>query len=179
MEIFLKNKLLKRTVITLIILNFISIGAFIWKGFFATPIDTLNQQKSEDRDNQENKRDVLEILRKELDLTENQMEQMQKLREDFSRNEKKLKETIRSQRDSMNILMFNKNIDEEKVMTLVKRISENEYKMELMRLEQAKGFRTICTERQLEKFEDLVKEIRDYFKPDKPKNKKSTTNKSN
>ena len=48
---------------------------------------------------------------------------------------------------------------------LAKRVSEYEYKMELLRYEQAQQFKSICTPEQREKFEALVKEIRDYFKP--------------
>ena len=70
----------------------------------------------------------------------------------------------------MNAAMFNKTIDEETVKALAQRISDNDYEMEMMRFEQAKEFKSICNDEQLEKFEGLVKEIRDYFKPEeKPK----------
>lgn len=38
--------------------------------------------------------------------------------------------------------------------------------MELLRFEQAKELKSICNDKQQEKFEKLVKEIRDYFRPD-------------
>lgn len=38
--------------------------------------------------------------------------------------------------------------------------------MELLRFEQAKEMKLICNAEQQEKFEKLVKEIRDYFRPD-------------
>lgn len=173
MEVFSKNKLLLKSVIVLIVLNLITIGAFIWKGFLSRPENSLARQNAGENGAPENRKDVLKILQKELLLTEDQLSKMQELRENFLKNEKDLKETIRSQRDSMNTLMFNKNFDDIKVTEIAKRISENEYKMELMRLEQAKGFRLICTEKQLEKFQDLVKEIKDYFKPGDPKNKRN------
>jgi ribosome biogenesis GTPase A len=68
--------------------------------------------------------------------------------------------------------MFNKSINDTLILSLAKRVSQNEYKMELLRFEQAKKFKTLCTPEQLEKFNDLVIEIRDYFKPEKePKRK--------
>ena len=41
----------------------------------------------------------------------------------------------------------------------------------MSRYEQAKELKKICTPEQMEKFETLVLEIRDYFKPDKPTKK--------
>ena len=75
-------------------------------------------------------------------------------------------DAVRNERDSMNTVMFNKNNNEELVKSLAKRISDNEYQMELLRFDQAKEFKSICTPEQLEKFEGLIKEIRDYFRPD-------------
>ena len=76
---------------------------------------------------------------------------------------------IRSERDSMNLQMFNINTNEEKLKQLALNVSQNEYKMELLRIEQARQLKSICTPKQLEKFSSLVKEIRDYFKPqDRP-----------
>jgi Spy/CpxP family protein refolding chaperone len=67
----------------------------------------------------------------------------------------------------MNALMFNKLTDEAVVKALARGIAESEYQMELLRLEQAQNLKAICTPEQLEQFEALVKEIRDYFKPNK------------
>ena len=62
--------------------------------------------------------------------------------------------------------MFNKNTDETKIKLLAKQIADAEYQMELLRFEQAKELKLICNAEQQEKFEKLVKEIRDYFRPD-------------
>jgi len=44
--------------------------------------------------------------------------------------------------------------------------------MELLRFDQAQSLKLICTPKQLEKFEGLIIEIRDFFKQDeKPKRK--------
>ena len=44
--------------------------------------------------------------------------------------------------------------------------------MEFIRIAQAKELKSICNKEQLQKFETLVKEIRDYFRPDNQPNQK-------
>jgi Spy/CpxP family protein refolding chaperone len=162
MDIFSQKKLLLRIVIILVVLNLFSISAFLWKEFFHKP---PHPPKTE------GKRDVSSILMEDLNLTDIQAEQIKNLRTAYFAKEKNLETAIREERDSMNEVMFNKTTDEEIVKDLAKRIAANDYEMELMRFEQAKEFKSICTMEQLEKFEGLVLEIRDYFKPDNPPKK--------
>ena len=114
----------------------------------------------------ENNRDVAQVLQKELNLKPEQVEKIRKLRSDFFAKEKELSKNIRSARDSMNFIMFNKATNDEQVKYLAKKIADNEFVMELLRYEQAKQFKSICTPQQLKKFEGLIREIRDYFKPE-------------
>jgi hypothetical protein len=72
----------------------------------------------------------------------------------------------------MNAIMFNKVSDENYLKQLAHRIAGNQEAMELLRIEQAKELKTICNEEQQAKFENLVKEIRDYFRPDNRPNQK-------
>lgn len=114
-----------------------------------------------------NMNEVFGVLKDELQLNATQIEQLKSLREDFFMKESKLAKTIKSQRDSMNELMFNAQTDTLLVKSIAKRVSDNEYKMEMLRFEQAKTLKTICTPAQMKKFESLVIDIRDYFKPRK------------
>lgn len=114
-----------------------------------------------------NMNEVFGVLKGELQLNATQIEQLKTLREDFFMKESKLAKTIKSQRDSMNELMFNAQTDTFLVKAVAKRVSENELKMEMLRFEQAKTLKTICTPAQMKKFESLVIDIRDYFKPRK------------
>lgn len=167
MDIFTQKKLLVRIVIILTALNLFSIGIFLWKDIFRKPPRVeLFQTRSNDY------RDVSAVLEKELRLTEKQSGQLRKLRSGFFDKEKSLVATIRAERDSMNTAMFSKVTDTALVKSLARSIAENEYEMEILRFEQAQGFKSLCTPEQLEKFEELVLEIRDYFKPDnKPERK--------
>ena len=113
----------------------------------------------------ENSPDIAAVLEKELHLTASQVVQIQALRADFFKKEVLLNATIRAKKDSMNELMFNKITDETLVKSLARSVAENEYLMELLRIEQAKSLKTICTPEQLEQFGKLVIEIRDYFRP--------------
>lgn len=175
MEIFKQNKLLKITIILLVLFNIITISTIVWKDLIKKPPLRKNEKRelNKNPDIKENK-DVSAILKEELSLTENQAKQIKKLRMEFFEKERVLAFKIREGRDSMNMLMYNKITDEEQIKSIAKRITENEYNMELLRYEQSKGFKSICTPEQLEKFEKLVKEIRDYFKPEdlSGKNKK-------
>jgi Spy/CpxP family protein refolding chaperone len=157
MEIFSQNKLLIRCVIFLALLNVFSISIFWWKESHQGP---LLFPRNEDY------HDVSGVLQRELNLTPEQTEQIKKLRSDFFEKETTLTATIRSERDSMNQLMFNKDTDAELVKAIARRVADNEYQMELYRFEQAQRLKSICTPEQLQKFNGLVKEIRDYFRPD-------------
>ena len=162
MDIFLQKKFFVITIIILVLLNLTLMLFFMLR-------NTGSQQEPAQVQNQiqkENKNDVAQVLEKELDLKPEQVEQIRKLRSDFFEKEKKLTKNIRSARDSMNLIMFNKSTNDEQIKLLAKKIADNEYTMELLRYEQAKQFKSICSPEQLKKFENLVRGIRDYFKPD-------------
>jgi len=161
MDIFTKNRILIRIVIVLIILNCGLLGILIWREI-AQP-----GPKEKPRHN-----DVTEILRSELQLSNGQVKEFERIREEFFSKEKVLEGKIRDARDSINVEMFNKEINDELVIKLAHGISENEFNMEMLRLEQAKQLKKICSPKQMEKFESLVLEIRDYFQPEPPQKKK-------
>lgn len=161
MDIFTQNKSLSRIIVFLIILNLTLIGIFIWREFGTQGHLEKPPHKK-----------ITEILSSELKLSDKQVLEFERIREDFFLKEKQLETSIREARDLMNVEMFNKDINESLVKDLAERISEYEYNMEMLRLEQAKELKKICTPKQLEKFEFLVIEIRDYFQPEPQKKKK-------
>ena len=163
MDIFSEKKILIRIILLLIALNLCMLGFFIRKEFFQRP-PRPDQPK-------ENK-NVSAILEEKLDLNRDQVDQIRRMRASFFEREKIISESIRNERDSMNSVMFNKTTDETLVKSMAKRIADNEYKMEILRYEQAKELKTVCTPEQLEKLESLILDIRDYFKPEnQPKRK--------
>jgi protein CpxP len=157
MDIFTQKKFLMRIVILLTVLNLILITAVVWKDYIRKPPRQMNQNDS---------RDVSEILKRDLRLSEKQVEQIRNLRSVYFDKEKALSEAIRGERDSINSSMFSSNTNSELVHILARRVAENEYKMELLRFEQAEELKAICTPEQLQKFEGLILEIRDYFRND-------------
>lgn len=159
MDIFLRYKFLLRIVALLLLLNLFCIG-YLWSG------------KKDSGDRRPPKRPIEEvtaILKEELHLTEKQAQDLKKIREDFFNKEEPLSKLIRAKRDSMNVEMFNENTDTTLVKEIAARVADNEYKMELFRLEQSQQLKTICTPEQLKKFQDMVIDIRDYFQPQKNK----------
>lgn len=168
MDIFTQKKLLIRIIILLVTLNLILIALVVWKDYFRKPPPQMNQNDF---------RDVSEILKKDLKLSDKQVEQIRDLRSVYFEKERVLSEAIKSERDSMNSSMFSNNTSHELINSLARRVAENEYKMELLRFEQAKELKAICTPEQLQKFEGLILEIRDYFRNDNKPEKKKNDNK--
>jgi periplasmic protein CpxP/Spy len=180
MDIFTQKKLLVRIVILLTVLNIGLIGIFLWKDFFNRPPRPLNK-RADAVANINETRDVSRILERELKLSKEQVDQVRKIRSDYFEKEKELETSIRSVRDSMNSIMFVANTNEEIVRSLAKRVADNEFKMEMLRFDQAKEFKSVCNPDQLEKFESLIREIRDYLRiENKPRqdNKPKQDNKS-
>jgi Spy/CpxP family protein refolding chaperone len=192
MDIFTQNKLLIRLIIGLALLNVASIGVFVWKDFIRPQRrealqDNRRPPRPDDEENRDirnppskdegngnmnrgtpqykSPQDVSKVLETELHLTPPQVAQLQALRADFFQKEQVLNKTIRIKKDSMNAMMFNATTDEAVVLSLARGVAEGEYQMELLRLEQAKTLKTICTPEQLARFNVLVIEIRDYFRP--------------
>jgi periplasmic protein CpxP/Spy len=163
MDIFTQKKLLIRIVILLVIMNLFLIGFFLFKDIFRKPPRQGNENEF---------RDVSDILKRELSLSKEQVDQIRVLRSSYFETEEALATVIKSERDSINMIMFNKSTNEELVRSLARRVADNDYKMELLRFEQAQKLKSICTPEQLEKFENLIIEIRDYFRRDnQPKRK--------
>jgi Spy/CpxP family protein refolding chaperone len=159
MDIFAKQKIFIRTIILLVVLNIALIGFFIFKEM-KPHHEPLLFPKNEEYN------DVSGILKKELNLTDNQVAQFDEIRKQNFEKQAALKEIIQVDKDAMNQEMFNKNSDETKIIQLAKKVSQNEYQIELLHFEQAKELKAVCNDEQLDKFQDLVIEIRDYFRLD-------------
>lgn len=158
MDIFNQKKVLTRIIIFLIFLNLVTISFFALK-------DSQHHEPLLFPKNEAYK-DVTNVLEKKLMLNDKQLKDFNSIRERYFEKELVLKQTIRNQKDSMNVEMFNKNTNEHLIKLLALKISENEYKMELLRYAQATELKAACTPEQQERFQNLVIEIRDYFRPD-------------
>jgi Spy/CpxP family protein refolding chaperone len=163
MDVFAQNKLLLRLVALLVVINLASLSVNAWLAFSRSPAKPPADHNAERLGG---------LLQEELQLSDAQAAQMKQLRLDFFAKEKVLGALIRSQRDSMNVHMFNKQTDTLLLQGLAHRISGNELKMEMLRIEQARELKKVCTPAQVEKFENLVLEIRDYFRPEPKPGKK-------
>lgn len=162
MDIFTQNKNLIRTVILLVALNLILMGFLAWKEF--------NHRPPRDEPplfpRHEEFHDVSGILKEKLNLSETQVVQIQKIRSDFFEKEQLLAMNTLNKKDSMNIEIYNERTDDKLLEKLSKDISEIDFEMNSLRIKQAKSLKAICTPEQQKKMEELVIEIRDYFRPD-------------
>ncbi len=158
MDIFYQKKLATRIIIFLILLNLVLLGFMVLKNGLSK--DPLLFPKNESY------HDVSGILKEELLLSPEQVNKIDNIRKSYFEKEIELKQQIKNAKDAMNEEMFSINTNESKIIVLAREISENEYKIELLRFNQAKELKSVCTKDQQKKFELLVKEIRDYFRPD-------------
>jgi Spy/CpxP family protein refolding chaperone len=157
MDIFTQKKFLIRIVILLTVLNLILITLLVLKNFAKNPDPGTTPTPS---------RDLSMVLKRELNLDDNQVKQIRELRKKYAEIEKTLEDAIKSERDSINAAMFNSNPDSGKIKNLARGVAENEYRMELLRFQQAEELKLICTPEQLQQFDRLIREIRDFFKND-------------
>lgn len=159
MDIFTQQKIFIRTIIILVALNIGLIGFLIFKEMKPRHEPLLFPRN-------EQYKDLTNILKKELNLSDTQVAQFDEIRKRNFKKQADLTLIMRNDKDAMNSEMFNKNTDEFKIRALAQQSSENEYKMEMLRFAQAKELKAVCNADQLNKFQDLVLEIRDYFRPD-------------
>jgi len=109
------------------------------------------------------------LLKDKLHLTGQQVTEINRIRDDFTQKEEKLILLIKAQRDSMNVSLFNETTDTVQLHRIARQLVENEYQMELYRIEQAQQFKNVCTKAQLKEFQSLVIDIRDFFQPQRKK----------
>jgi len=157
MDIFTRNKFLVRIIYILIFLNMLSIF-FLW---------SHKKEGANDRPLKRSKENSTSILKDKLHLTKEQETKIYMLRDNFAQKEESISQLIRSQRDSMNVVMFNADNDTTKLKEIARRVADNEYRMELCRITQAQQLKNICTDEQLKEFQHLVSNIRNFFQPQK------------
>lgn len=174
MNIFSQQKWLTRLVIILVVLNIAALCFIIWQNnkinaAFAKQNTTQQPEEKDNRPPKKSLEELTEILKQELNLTAEQVEQFKLIRQDFIDKEKQIRKKINAGRDSLNEEMFSNNVDTNLAKQISRGIAENEYQIQVYRIEQARQLAKICTPEQLNKFQDLVKEMRDYFKEPKKK----------
>jgi len=156
MDIFSQKKILISAVIVLLLFNLLLVGIL---GF------GLFRPKPQPQPRPVDETELAAVLKKELNLSEQQAEELRNIRTQFFQKEQIITGIIRSKRDSMNLLMFGDNANDTFLKQLAAGVSENEYNMELLRIDQAEKLRTICNGEQIKKLQKLVKEVRDYLRP--------------
>ena len=136
---------------------------------FESGINVLCIHTDADHRNDKEVNVIADLLKKELNLSETQTHQLEKIRTDFFEKEQVLAQDIKEKRDSMNMIMFNQDTNDTFIQLLAKLVADGEYQMELLRFQQAQSLKEICTMEQKKKIQYLVIEIRDYFRPEKRK----------
>lgn len=157
MDILTQKNMLLKLVLVLIVLNLLLLGYCGWKAMY--------HPQPQDRNQPVPQSELSELLKKELGLTPEQADSLKKIRADFFDQEIIISEETRKKRDSMNELMFHTNANDSLLKQLAAGVAANEYKMEVLRIEQAAKMRSLCKPDQLKKLNKLVKEVRDYLKP--------------
>lgn len=162
MDIFSQTRFLQRLVVLLVISNLL-IACFYWWRFNGHAQNTGKDPRPVKQ------QELPVLLQKELGLDDNQASGLKRIRASFFEKELVLSDSIRQLRDSMNQLMFSSTIHDPELEELGKAVSAYEYKMEMLRVEQAREVRSLCTPEQRIRLEKLIREIRDYLKPESGK----------
>jgi Spy/CpxP family protein refolding chaperone len=162
MDIFSQKRFLQRLVVLLIISNLLIAGFYWWR------FNGYGQNKGKDP-RPITQQELPSFLQKELGLNNTQASALKEIRASFFKKERVLSDSIRQLRDSMNQLMFGSTIHDPELEALGKAVSAYEYKMELLRIAQAREVRSLCTPEQQVRLEKLIREIRDYLKPESGK----------
>lgn len=156
MDIYTRNKMLTRLVLVLVLINVLALSFIWWQS---------RHRPGREKDVPDTGR-MVSLLREKLDLRDDQVQKLYSIREEFFGKEKILAAVIRAQRDSMNVLMFSERTDTVAVESIARRVAENEYAMEMLRLGQATLLQSVLDPEQSKKLNGLVREVRDFFKPD-------------
>ncbi len=188
MDLIQQNRSLMRGIWVLVIVNLGILGVILWnynrdlnhvddRVSASEDISIQERMKAQSSGQHELKRNeesvqLSDALAGKLQLSAEQCFRIEKLRSEYRIKERELATQIRAERDSMNAAMFHQSTSDALVRSLARRVADNEYTMEMLRYEQAQEFKRICTPEQAQKFEVLVREIRDYFRPSSRKVKR-------
>lgn len=165
MDIIQQNRTLWRLVLGLAVVNLSILGLVLYKQLQAQhPQSAVTATVQEQPAPQESVQ-LSDVLKDELQLSQEQCQNIDRLRSEYRVKERDLAAQIRQERDSMNASMFHAQTDDALVRSLARRVADNEFAMEMLRYEQAQAFKQLCTAEQAQKFEELMKDIRDYFRP--------------
>ena len=88
---------------------------------------------------------------------------LNKLRKEFFKKEESINNLLRAQRDSMNEKMFSENNDTLLIKSIAKRVADNEYQMELYRIEQSQQLKKLCNKETIEKIPGTGKRNKRLF----------------
>lgn len=143
----------------LLFLNILSTAYLFWR----RPDDRM------DREPKRRKENSVQFLKEKLHLTHEQELQIRAIREKYTKKEEEVSGAIKAQRDSMNSLMFSSESDTAKLRLIAARVATNEFKMEMLRIQQAEEFNKCCTPEQVDAFRQMMVHIRDFFQSEKKK----------
>jgi len=159
METNSSNHTMIKLVVVFVILNSLALGMLFWK-----------EQKSEGRAGgpppvPEFER-AMDFLSRELHLTQSQVTQLYFIRTNSLEKGRRIHQLMMSQRDSIQLLVLRKSPNLALAEAIAARISENEHKMGLQKIDQALEIQKLCTSSQLEKLSFYQAEIHQFLKPD-------------
>ncbi|MGY0391163.1 hypothetical protein ACW5R3_01220 [Bizionia sp. KMM 8389] len=104
------------------------------------------------------KQDPLSFIAKQLDFDGNQLEQMKQVNEEHHLSMKHINDELKGLKDNLFIELSNVSLERSTVDSLTSLIGENQKKREIEVFYHLKSIREICTEKQRNKFEAIIKQ---------------------
>ena len=142
----ISNRILKISVLVLVLINLISLG-FIWSQQFNSKDHNEHRYQPER---------TMRRLARELDLSKDQTKSMRAIHRKYRKKERSLRTEIRKARIDLKNYMFSSDMDSSIFEKSLKEISSLEYQMELLRFQKHKALVEILDKNQRAEFEKLM-----------------------
>lgn len=164
MDFFQKPKILTTTIIVLFVLNLGTIAFLIFHRPpmfdhpFMPPMLRMQQELSQ-KEGFPPPPDVRGFLEEQLNLSDKQKEEFNKLRDDHHKRMMEIQDSIKNEKDQLFDQISVNTPDEAKVNLLVNFIGEHQKQIELVNFNHFQKMRAICDDNQKEKFDKILKDV--------------------
>ena len=165
MDIFSQKKFMIWTITLLVLLNIISL-ATLWYQRSERPPQQVRQ-------GEQRQESVTQFLNRELQLADDQKKEFERLRREYVDASTKLNEEIRAAKKSLFDLLAAPAPEKTTIDKLTGEIGTKQAQLDLMLFNHLTALRTLCTPVQRDKFNTILREIRDLMRPQNPAMEKS------
>jgi periplasmic protein CpxP/Spy len=157
MDMFSQKKFMIWTIALLVLLNVLSLTA-LW-------YQRIEQPLQPERQGDQRQESVTQFLNRELQLSDSQKVEFERLRKEYVENSTTLNQEMRESKTALFDLVGASSPDKATIGKLTKDIGEKQAALDLLLFNHFAALRNICTPSQQEKFKTLLRDIRELMRP--------------